>query len=122
MSRHRACPREGGGDVTGPFAVGCISGKITGQPVRRNAQAVIAVGGDLVLAGTNRPYAIDLHQPANAALANIEARRHNPVLAAFYQRLTAAGKAKKLALAAVMRKLITILNAIIRDQKPWQTA
>jgi transposase len=55
-------------------------------------------------------------------MAALVASRHNPVLAAFYQRLVSAGKAKKLAITAVMRKLLTILNAIIRDQRPWQTA
>lgn len=40
-------------------------------------------------------------------------------LAAFHQRLTAAGKPFKVALTAVMRKLLTALNAMIRDQKPW---
>jgi transposase len=48
--------------------------------------------------------------------------KHNPVLEAFYERLIAAGKPKMVALIAVARKLLTILNAIIRDQKPWQTA
>jgi transposase len=50
------------------------------------------------------------------------AKRHNPVLKAFYDRLVAAGKAKMVALIAVARKLLTILNAILRDQKPWQIA
>lgn len=50
------------------------------------------------------------------------ASRHNRPLCAFYQRLLAAGKPKRLALVAVARKLLTILNAIIRDQKPWQSA
>lgn len=50
------------------------------------------------------------------------ARRHNPVLRAFFERLVAAGKPKMVALIAVARKLLTILNAILRDQKPWQTA
>ena len=48
--------------------------------------------------------------------------KHNPILKAFYERLIAAGKPKMVALIAVARKLLTILNAIIRDQKPWQTA
>ena len=47
---------------------------------------------------------------------------HNPILKAFYERLVAAGKPKMVALVAVARKLLTILNAIIRDQIPWQTA
>ena len=48
--------------------------------------------------------------------------RWNPVLGAFYQRLLEAGKPKMVALVAVARKLLTILNAILRDSKPWQTA
>ncbi len=48
--------------------------------------------------------------------------KHNPILKAFHERLLAAGKPKMVALIAVARKLLTILNAIIRDQKPWQTA
>lgn len=50
------------------------------------------------------------------------AARFNPTLRDFHQRLIAAGKPKKVALIAVARKLLTILNAIIPDQKPWQTA
>lgn len=55
-------------------------------------------------------------------MAALVASRHNPVLATFYQRLVSAGKAKKLAITAVMRKLLTILNAMIRDHRPWQSA
>jgi transposase len=50
------------------------------------------------------------------------AKVHNPVLKAFFDRLVAAGKPKMVALIAVARKLLTILNAILRDRKPWQTA
>lgn len=50
------------------------------------------------------------------------AKRCNPQLKAFFDRLVATGKPKLVALIAVARKLITILNAILRDQKPWQTA
>lgn len=50
------------------------------------------------------------------------ASRHNPILSAFYQRLLADGKEKKVALTAVMRKLLVILNAIVRDRTPWQIA
>jgi len=48
------------------------------------------------------------------------ATRHNPVIKAFYERLCAAGKAKKVALTACMHKLLTIMNAMVRDRKPWQ--
>lgn len=48
------------------------------------------------------------------------AARHNPSLGAFRDRLVAQGKPKLVALIAVARKLITILNAIVRDQQPWR--
>jgi transposase len=50
------------------------------------------------------------------------AKRHNPALKAFFDRLVAAGKPKMVALIAVARKLLTILNAILRDNRPWQNA
>jgi transposase len=55
-------------------------------------------------------------------LAALVACRHNPVLKLFRDRLVAAGKPKMVAVIAAARKLLTILNAMIRDQKPWQTA
>jgi transposase len=55
-------------------------------------------------------------------MAALVAIRHNPAIAAFYARLTAAGRPKKVALVAAMRKLLTILNAILRERRPWQTA
>jgi transposase len=55
-------------------------------------------------------------------MAALVASRFNPVLKTFRDRLVAAGKPKIVAIVAVMRKLLTILNAIIRDQKPWQIA
>ncbi len=48
--------------------------------------------------------------------------RHNPVIRNFYLRLREAGKLKMVALTACMRKLLTILNAILRDNKPWNPA
>ena len=55
-------------------------------------------------------------------MAALVASRHNPVIKAFYQRLLAAGKPKKVALVACMRKLLTILNAMVRSGKPWNQA
>ena len=52
-------------------------------------------------------------------MAALVATRYNPAIARFYQRLLAAGKPKKLALVACMRKLLTILNAMVRSGKPW---
>ena len=53
-------------------------------------------------------------------MAALVASRYNPVLKAAYQRLIERGKAKKLALMAIARKLLIILNAILRTQTPWQ--
>jgi transposase len=52
-------------------------------------------------------------------MAAIVATRHNPVIKAFYERLVAGGKPKKVAIVACMRKLLTILNAMLRDQVLW---
>jgi transposase len=52
-------------------------------------------------------------------MAANSARRFNPPFKAFYQRLLAAGKPHKVALVAVMRKLLTVLNAMIRDRSSW---
>lgn len=55
-------------------------------------------------------------------MACLVAIRHNPPLKSFYRRLREAGKPPRLALVAVMRKLLTILNAMLRDNAPWTWA
>lgn len=55
-------------------------------------------------------------------MATLAATRFNPVIKIFYQRLLKAGKKKKVALVACMRKLLTILNAILRDRVHWNPA
>jgi transposase len=52
-------------------------------------------------------------------MAAVASTRFNPIIRAFYLRLCAAGKPKKVALTACMRKLLSILNAILREQKSW---
>jgi transposase len=52
-------------------------------------------------------------------MATLTATRFNPVIRAFYDRLCKAGKPKKVALVACMRKLLTILNAMLRAGTPW---
>jgi transposase len=54
-------------------------------------------------------------------MAALSAARFNPVLAPFYQRLLSRGAAKKQALVAVIRRLLGILNAIVRDGTPWRS-
>ena len=55
-------------------------------------------------------------------MAALVASRRNPVIAPYYDKLRAAGKTGEQALVACMRKLVVILNAILRDRKPWQPA
>lgn len=55
-------------------------------------------------------------------MATLVAIRYNPTIGAIYRRLTSAGRPKKVAVIAAMRKLVTILNAMLRDQRSWQPA
>jgi transposase len=53
-------------------------------------------------------------------MATLVATRFNPAIRTFYQRLLGHGKPRRLALIAAMRKLLTILNAMLKHQQPWQ--
>jgi transposase len=53
-------------------------------------------------------------------MSALVASQHNPVLRPFYERLLAAGKLKKVALTACMHKLLTILNALVRQGVAWR--
>lgn len=55
-------------------------------------------------------------------MAAITASRHNPVLKPFYERLIAAGKPVKVALVAVMRRLVVLANAVLKSGMPWRGA
>jgi transposase len=54
-------------------------------------------------------------------MPTLTAIRHHPALHAFYQRLIGRGRPANVAITACMRKLLVILNAILRDHRPWQT-
>lgn len=60
------------------------------------------------------------HLRSTLFMATLAATRSNPVIQAFYHRLREAGKPPKVALTACMRKLLTILNAILKSQTPWR--
>jgi transposase len=53
-------------------------------------------------------------------MATVAAIRSNPAIRAFHERLVKAGKAPKVAITACMRKILTILNAMLKNQTPWQ--
>lgn len=59
---------------------------------------------------------------ASLYMATLVATRHNPIIKAFYDRLRTAGKPPKVARIAAMRKLLTILNAMLRHQQAWSPA
>lgn len=69
--------------------------------------------------GTRHVWGGRAHVRAALYMSALVATRFNPVIRVFYQRLCAAGKAKKVALTACMRKLLTILNAMLKHQTPW---
>lgn len=53
-------------------------------------------------------------------MAVLSAKKHNPVIKEFYERLLKNGKPKKVAITACMRKMLVILNAMARDNEPWR--
>jgi transposase len=59
------------------------------------------------------------HVRAVLYMATLVATRFNPVIRSFYTRLCSAGKSKKVALTACMRKLLTILNSMLKHHVPW---
>lgn len=61
-------------DIARPFLIGRSGQEIPIQQVGGNAEMVLAIGGDLVAAGANGAYPIDLHQPSHTTLADIENR------------------------------------------------
>ncbi len=62
-------------------------------------------------------YKLTIH--GQQLIAQLRFSRFNPVIRAFYQRLLAAGKPKRLALTACMRKLLVVLNAMLKHHTPW---
>jgi transposase len=72
------------------------------------------------LRGTRTTWGGRAHVRAVLYMSTLVAVRYNPVLKRFYERLRTAGKVAKVALTACMRKLVTILNAMVKHQTPWQ--
>ena len=69
--------------------------------------------------GSRRVWGGRAHVRAVLYMGTLVATRCHPLIRAFYQRLCAAGKAKKVAVTACMRKLLTILNAMLKHRTPW---
>jgi transposase len=86
------------GKLVGIAPLNCDSGKFKGKRVTWGGRASVR---------------------AALYMATLSAKRHDPVIKAFYEQLIARGKAPKVALVACMHKLLTIMNAIVRSGKPW---
>lgn len=101
----------------------CASLPELGRLSRRKIAALVGVApyncDSGKFAGTRRCWGGRAEVRTALYMASVSAVRFNPVIRTFYQRLLQAGKAKKLALTACMRKLLIILNAMVRDQTPW---
>ena len=112
----------------GPITASTLSADLPelGHLDRRKIAALVGVApinrdrgtlrGRRMIAGGRAPVRHVLY------MATLSAIRHNPIIAAFYQRFVTAGRPGKVAVTAAMRKLLVILNAILRDQRPWQPA
>ena len=90
---------------------------------RRQAAAIVGVAplnrDSGKFRGSRRCWGGRAHVRAALYMATLVGVRYNPVLKAFYERLVRAGKAKKVALTACMRKLLTILSAMLKHHTTW---
>ena len=90
---------------------------------RREAAAIVGVApfnrDSGKFRGSRRCWGGRGHVRAALYMATLVGVRYNPILKAFYERLVRAGKAKKVALTACMRKLLTILNAMLKHHTTW---
>ena len=110
----------------GPIVSRTLLGELPelGQLNRRRIAALVGVAPFACDSGTLRGRRVVWggRAPVRAALhmSALVATRRNPVIRAFYPRLVAAGKPKKVALTACMRKLLTILNVMLHTNTPWR--
>ena len=110
----------------GPIVSRTLLGELPelGQLNRRRIAALVGVAPFACDSGTLRGRRVVWggRAPVRAALymSALVATRRNPVIRAFYLRLVAAGKPKKVALTACMRKLLTILNVMLHTNTPWR--
>ena len=109
------------GDQTSRALLGLLPelGKLTGKQVSALAGLAPRARDSGTVQGARTIFGGRAELRKALYMASISATRFNPELRSFYQRLIEAGKAAKTAITAVSRKLLTIVNAMIRDMKPW---
>jgi transposase len=124
-ARHAQAERRQRGPGVGPVVAATLLGALPelGQLSRR---PIAALAGVAPLARDRGQQRGRRHVWGGRAsvrqvlyMAALVATRHNPVIQVFYQRLLAAGKPRKLALVACMRKLLVILNALVKHETVW---
>jgi transposase len=130
VSRHHAeldrLLRSAGG--VGPITSAVLIADLPelGSLTRRKISALVGVApfahDSGMMRGRRRVAGGRIDVRSTLYMATLVAVRHNPVIRTFYERLLAAGKLKKVALVACMRKLLTILNAMARDARPFVPA
>ena len=110
-----------------------LSGRLRESPVWREQEELLrsvpGVGPTLTFTlvaelpelGTRTCWGGRANVRAALYMPTLAAVRYNPVLRAFYNRLLEAGKAKKVVLTACMRKLLTILNAMVKNHTRWDS-
>ena len=95
-----------------------------GQLNRRQIAALVGVApfncDSGSFRGRRRVWGGRSHLRSVLFMATLASTRYNPVIKTFYERLRASGKPSKVALTACMRKLLVILNAMIKSQTPWR--
>ena len=95
-----------------------------GTLTRQQIAALVGVaplnGDSGTLRGRRTIWGGRAHVRTVLSMGTLVATRYNPQIKAFYERLLAAGKVKKVALTACMHKFLTILNAMLKHRTPWQ--
>jgi transposase len=113
---------KGVGDITALTLIGDLPE--LGRLDRKRIAALVGIAplnrDSGTLRGRRTVWGGRAHVRHTLYMATLSAVRFNPTLRAFHTRLRAAGKAKKVAIVACMRKLLTILNAMVRDNTKWR--
>ncbi|MFI4957272.1 MAG: transposase, partial [Gammaproteobacteria bacterium] len=116
------CTAKGIGDITAATLIAELPelGKVSNQEIAAlvgvapfNKDSGQSVGKRQTWGGRSGPRTA-------LYMAILSATKFNPAIKAFYQKLLKAGKLKKVAMTACMRKLLVILNAMVRKNSPWQ--
>jgi len=113
---------KGIGDITMLTLIACLPelGTLSGKKIAALVGVAPLNRDSGTLRGRRTVWGGRAHVRTVFYMATLTAIRFNPAIASFYQRLRAAGKMKKVAIVACMRKFLTILNAMLRDQKPFE--